>query len=42
MDSEQYLESLVAEKSSLDPTYHVNAIRLITEGKEEPNLGISF
>ena len=34
MDSSQYIEALLAEKTSLDPSYHVHAIRLITEGKK--------
>ena len=33
MDSTQYLDALIAEKSSLDPSYHPNAMRLLAEGK---------
>ena len=40
MDSTQYLEALVAEKNSLDPSYHPNAVRLIAEGKRALYLSI--
>ena len=33
MESAQYLETLMGEKESLDPAYHVNTIRLLNEGK---------
>lgn len=34
MDSSEYLEALIGEKNSLDPSYHVNAVRLLNEGNE--------
>jgi hypothetical protein len=40
MDTAQYLDVLVAEKDSLDPSYHPNAVRLLTEGKKAPYFGI--
>jgi hypothetical protein len=33
MDHVKYLDALVAEKNSLDPSYYVHAVRLLTEGK---------
>ena len=38
MDTAQYLDVLVAEKDSLDPSYHPNAVRLLTEGKLESSV----